>query len=115
MPLIDEGVVTLKELAKLQTLQLEGTRVTADGIETLRKALPGCHVSHNAGDRPKAGQSDRADENKARHISATVPSAAQETDSKRLPRLRSLSGHQTNVLWLAFLPESKTLISIHGR
>ncbi|MBC8877245.1 MAG: PD40 domain-containing protein [Planctomycetes bacterium] len=107
----DKGVLMLKELTRLRTLQLEDARVTAKGVETLRKALPNCRISHNVGNPPKAGQAGRAARYESRHVSVTIPSVDQETDIKELPRLRTLRGHRDDVLSLAFLPASTTLVS----
>ncbi|MBL69211.1 MAG: hypothetical protein CMO74_12315 [Verrucomicrobiales bacterium] len=40
----DEALAQLHGLAKLRWIGLVRTEVTADGVEALRKALPGCTV-----------------------------------------------------------------------
>ena len=41
----DEGLAELKTMSGLKLLQLQGTQVTAPGVEALRKALPQCRVT----------------------------------------------------------------------
>jgi len=42
----DAGLVHLKGLAKLGSVQLNGTQVTDAGVAELKQALPGCRISH---------------------------------------------------------------------
>lgn len=46
-PLTDDGLAALASCKTLTTIDLSGTRVTAAGVESLRKALPGCTVVWN--------------------------------------------------------------------
>ena len=41
----DAGLKELKDLKQLTSLYLGGTKVTADGVADLQKALPGCQIS----------------------------------------------------------------------
>ena len=41
----DAGLKGLKDLKQLTSLNLEGTKVTADGVADLQKALPGCKIT----------------------------------------------------------------------
>ncbi|MGH7137855.1 MAG: hypothetical protein ACREHD_19060, partial [Pirellulales bacterium] len=49
-PLTDEGLAALASCRALATIDLSGTRVTANGVERLRRALPGCTVVWNRPD-----------------------------------------------------------------
>jgi Leucine-rich repeat (LRR) protein len=42
--LTDAAVADLKSLTNLEEMDLTGTKITAEGIETIRKALPNCKV-----------------------------------------------------------------------
>jgi hypothetical protein len=39
-------MVHLKGLTKLQSLDLSATQVTAEGVEKLSQALPGCEIAY---------------------------------------------------------------------
>ncbi len=43
-PITDRGLPHLEGLKKLKTLDLKDTKVTATGVERLRKALPGARI-----------------------------------------------------------------------
>ena len=42
----DAGLVHLKGLTKLVSINLIGTKVTDAGAQDLQKALPRCYISH---------------------------------------------------------------------
>jgi len=53
----DAGLVHLHRLAELKTLNLQQTPVTAQGIAALHKALPGCRIESEA--KPAAPRAGR--------------------------------------------------------
>ncbi len=48
--LTDIAVDDLKSLKALEEIDLSGTKITAEGIETIRKALPNCKVVRDGAD-----------------------------------------------------------------
>jgi hypothetical protein len=45
----DAGLAHLKGLTGLKSLDLQGTPVTAKGLEAFRAAVPGCQIEHDGG------------------------------------------------------------------
>jgi hypothetical protein len=50
--LTDEGLRSLQQLTGLRLLNLNGTKVTAEGVAAFHRAVPGCHLNTDAGDVP---------------------------------------------------------------